>query len=111
MASRVSSTSRVSSKHMNEGTPAQSSIGLPEDEAERHDRQSRTDVSTRVVVAIAEADGIDPMEMDERLHDWVDPDALEAVVDTMDRGHVAFEMGDHRVRVQADGQVFVDGTR
>lgn len=67
-----------------------------------------SEVGTNVVTAIAAAEGIDPTALEERLHDWIDADALDTVVDSMDVGHVEFEMTGHRVRVDADGRVFVD---
>lgn len=35
--------------------------------------------SERVVTAIAEREGVDPVDLDERLYDAVDPDALDAL--------------------------------
>lgn len=64
--------------------------------------------STDVVVAVAKAEGVDPMEMDEQLEGWIDCDALDAVVESIEDGHVEFEMAGHRVHVRANGRVFVD---
>jgi len=94
---------------MNEGTSTRAAGDFRGTEAARFGGEAVTDVSTSVVVAVADADGVDPVEMDERLHDWVDPDALDAVVGSMDSGAVEFEMADHRVRVRADGHVLIDG--
>lgn len=77
-------------------------------EAATPDTESSTGVSTDVVVAIAEREGVDPVDLDDRLHDWIDPDALDAVVATMNHGHVTFEVADHRVRVRSNGRVLVD---
>lgn len=66
------------------------------------------DVSTAVVVALAEAKGLDPLELDEPLHDWLDPDALDAVIESIENGHIAFDAGSHRVRVESDGTITVD---
>lgn len=67
-----------------------------------------SEVSMRVVTAVADAEGVDPVDLDWRLGDWIDPDALQALVASMDDGSVSFRMLDHKVRVQADGQVFVE---
>lgn len=64
-------------------------------------------LNTDVVMRVAEAVGVDPLDLDEKLHDCIDPDALEAVVGSMDVGHVEFEMADRRVHVMADGSVYV----
>lgn len=68
-------------------------------------------VSTSAVIAVATELGIDPREMDEPLHDWIDPDALDALVESMEDGHVSFSMAGHRVRVRADGRISVDDVR
>lgn len=65
-------------------------------------------VSTDVVMTVADAVGVDPLDLEEKLHDCVDPDALEALVGSMDEGSVRFEMADRRVHVRADGTVFVE---
>lgn len=65
-------------------------------------------VATNVVRAVAAARDVDPVDLDERLHDHVDPEALDAVVRSIDDGHVTFAVAGHRVRVDADGAVTVD---
>lgn len=86
---------------------AHTSSGLQGTEAVVAGGTSNSDVSTTIVVAVAEAEGVDPIRMDERLHDWIDPDALERVVRSMDDGHVAFDMADHQVLVGHDGRVSI----
>lgn len=71
-------------------------------------RPDATDVSTTVVLEVAAADDVDPLAMEDTLHDWIDPDALDAVVSSMDEGSVTFTMRGHEVRVDADGTVAVD---
>lgn len=66
------------------------------------------DASTSVVLAVAAELGVDPLEMGPRLHDRLDPDALDALVETMTDGHVEFTMADRRVRVDADGRISVE---
>jgi len=68
-------------------------------------------VSTSAVMAVADRLGVDPREMDEPLHDLVDPDALDTLVASMDDGHVTFTMAGYRVRVRADGRISVEDAR
>lgn len=65
-------------------------------------------LSTVVAVRVADALGVDPLELDERLNDCVDPDALEALVASMETGSVEFEMAGRRVHVDADAAVVVE---
>lgn len=64
-------------------------------------------MSTSVVIAVAEAIGVDPVEMDEPLNEFVDPDALDALVASMDEGRVSFSVAGVDVEVAADGAVTV----
>lgn len=82
------------------------SDGIDQIDPRREDRGPRH-LNTDVVMRVAEAVGVDPLDLDEKLHDCIDPDALEAVVGSMDLGHVEFEMAGRRVHVMADGSVFV----
>lgn len=67
-----------------------------------------SEVSMRIVSAIADAEGVDPLDLEGRLGDWIDPDALQALVTSMDDGVITFQAMDHHVRVEADGRVFVE---
>lgn len=83
----------------------------------RYDRENNTlrihpgetsDVRTAVVFAVAEIEGLDPLEM-KPLYDAVSPDLLEDVA-TADRrvsGDVMFNYYGHRVIVDSDGGVVV----
>lgn len=93
---------------MNDGTSMRASSAPQGTEAVTREVECSTNVSTDVVVAIAEKEGVDPAELDDRLHDWVDPDALDAVVASMDHGHVEFELADYRIRVRSNGRILVD---
>lgn len=93
---------------MNDGTSMRVANNPQGTEAAIREAEGSTNVSTEVVVAIAEKEGIDPMELDDRLHDWVDPDALDAVVASMDHGHVEFELADYRIRVRSNGRILID---
>ena len=69
--------------------------------------------SERVVERVAAAEGTEPTRLEERLHDSVDPDALDAL---FARGSatvtIEFEFGGHAVTVVGDegGSVRVDAT-
>lgn len=69
-------------------------------------------ISTSVVLAIAELDGVDPTEM-ELLYAAVDPDLLDAVhrSDRPDAADVAFDYRGYRVTVDSDGGIVVRGCR
>lgn len=93
---------------MNEPTHRSTAESFGSVDAGNHGGSAFGDVSTTVVIAVAEAEGVDPVSLEDPLHEWVDPDALDAVVESMDGGWVTFDVGDHRVRVDADGTVTVD---
>lgn len=73
-------------------------------------------LSQTVVDAVADVKGIDPADLDERLYDCLDPDALDRLfapveADTADRdGMVVFTMAGCRVEVQSDRVVLVTPT-
>lgn len=66
-------------------------------------------VSVAVVNAVAEAVGADPTELQARLYDSIDPDALDALFrDKYDGtprsgGHVTFQLYGYEVTVHSDG--------
>lgn len=68
---------------------------------------ARTEPSVRVVEAVAAATGADPLEM-APLYDAVDPDALNAILESDAGSRVAFEYAGCDVVVSAEG-VVVDG--
>lgn len=72
--------------------------------------RARTDsICTKVICAIAEAKGVDPLDLDPELVDVVDPDALERLFrygtsgDT--EGRVTFTMAGCEVVVRSTGSV------
>lgn len=93
---------------MNEPTPRSVTDTLQGTEAVNHGGGTYEDVSTTVVIAIADAEGVDPMELKDPLHEWLDPDALDALVESMGSGYVTFDVAGYRVHVDADGTVTVD---
>ncbi|MFC4360019.1 HalOD1 output domain-containing protein [Halobium salinum] len=70
-------------------------------------------LGTAVVEAVAEATGIDPLKLDTRLYDVVDPDGLEQVfgkkADGAIRtgGRLTFELAECEVTVYSEGRVVV----
>ncbi|WP_436910138.1 HalOD1 output domain-containing protein [Halosimplex marinum] len=75
------------------------------------DRDDGTRLSIAVVEAVAEAKGVEPVEMSETLYGTVDPDALDRLFtergDEEFAGRVVFELGAHEVTVQSNGDVLV----
>lgn len=70
-------------------------------------------VSIRVVEAVAERDGIDPLEVSPPLHDAIDTAALDDLfaptsAGRRDDGTVSFTYRGHRVRVDSDGHVALE---
>lgn len=71
-------------------------------------------LSTAVVKAIAEREGIDPLDMDPPLYDVIDPDALNALfAQPADVGDarlegVVFEYNGYEVEVTSDGDVHIE---
>lgn len=66
-------------------------------------------LSTRVVEAVADAVGTDPLELEPPLYHAIDLDALERLVENGSTKLVRFEYVDHTVTVRGDGTVLVDG--
>lgn len=70
-------------------------------------------LGTAVIEAVAEATGIDPLKLDTRLYDVVDPDGLEQVfgkkADGTIRmgGQLTFELAQCDVVIHSEGRVVV----
>jgi len=82
----------------------------------RMDTNTRTDEPTakpslRVVEAVADADGVDPVRLDPPLHSAIDPEALDRLFEPTPTGPragtVRFSYRDHDVTVHPDGTVDV----
>lgn len=65
------------------------------------------DLSTTIIEALATLKGESPLEMDVRLADAVDPDALEQLFDPSpdDVGYLAFPLDGYLVSVRSNGEV------
>lgn len=61
-----------------------------------------------VIVALAEADGSEPRELDYTLTEYVDPEMLTTIVSTGMTGELTFEVPDHEVTVTSAGEVLID---
>lgn len=69
-------------------------------------------ITSEVVAAIADAKGVDPMELDFRLSDYVDPDAIEQLASNPGaEWTLTFSVPDHEVTVVDTGRVVVDEKR
>ena len=75
------------------------------------DRDGETSLSIAVIEAVAEAEGVEPVEMESTLYEAVDPDALDRLFTGREleafAGRVVFELGAHEVTVQSNGDVLV----
>lgn len=73
------------------------------------------EISTTIIEAIAEAEGVSPLSHDVGLRDAVDPDALDRLFEPRGggeplRGLVVFEVRDYVVAAFASGDVIVYGS-
>ncbi len=70
--------------------------------------------SLRVLKRVAEADGIDPVNLEPPLHDVVDTGALDRLFESICRdgstrcGSISFRYREHDVTVHADGRVVLE---
>jgi len=73
---------------------------------------SDSTVTERIVATVAEQKGVAPDELEERLYDAVDPDALSTLVNGSRESPltVSFDYAGHRVTVVSDGELSVDAT-
>lgn len=70
---------------------------------------TQTDIVTRIVKAVAAADGVDPAELDS-LYEYIDPEILEKL-SQQEKGEwsFTFRYSDHQITVTHDAQILVDG--
>jgi len=64
-------------------------------------------LSQAVIYGVAELNGVDPLDLDERLYDCIDPDALDRLFTTGGCGSLQFTMAGCHVDVSADRRVSV----
>lgn len=62
------------------------------------------DVVAEIVTAVADSEGVDPTELDRRLYEAIDPDALTTLVDDAPESGltIGFDYTGYRVTVVAD---------
>lgn len=67
-------------------------------------------VTVEIVSAIADREGIDPMDLEPPLYDAIDPDALTAITDAHPATELtlSFNYVGYRVTVIADGEPIVE---
>ena len=65
-----------------------------------------TDYTAEVLQVVADREGVDPSELPVPLNDVVDPDALNAVLESGD-AHVTFEYYGYRITVDSEAEVDV----
>lgn len=71
---------------------------------------SEKPLCTRVVEAVASAEGTFPRELNFVLHDHVDTDALELLGESgKENWELSFEVPNHAITVRSDGTIRVDG--
>lgn len=65
---------------------------------------------TKVITAVAERKGIDPIDLTPPLHSAIDPDALEALFSERDNGfvHVEFTYAGVGVTIEGEGNVEIE---
>lgn len=75
-----------------------------------YDRKTSQSLSVSIIRAVATVAGVDPLSLQPRLYDVVDPDALETLV-TSNTAHsnvqVTFEFGAYRITVTQNGEIIV----
>lgn len=64
-------------------------------------------LSTKVLEAVAEREGVSLSDLSSPLYDVVDPDALDSLF-TADEGYLVFPYCGYRVTVSASGTVEID---
>jgi hypothetical protein len=66
---------------------------------------------SEVVEALADAEGVEPTELEYAIHEYIDPEALDGLLEAGDSYcRVEFAVADHVVTVDRDGTIHVDGT-
>jgi hypothetical protein len=70
---------------------------------------AQTDIISEVIEAVAEADGMEPTELD-MLHEYIDPSILRKLAE-QERAEwsLTFQYSDHQVTVTDQSQILVDG--
>lgn len=78
-----------------------------------HHLTAEESVSTAVIEGVAQLKGVDPVDLDVCLHNYVDPSALDSLFDSGDNrlplrdGRVSFTMADCRIEIEGTRTVAV----
>ena len=77
----------------------------------RHERNCDETLSDSIVEALAAVENVEPYELDVRLYDSLDPEALDRLYETTAEGserlRLAFTVGGYEVVVTDDDQILV----
>lgn len=78
----------------------------------RYDPNSEDQLAIVIVRSVATAANVDPLDLDQRLYEVIDPDALAQLFPEFGErggtsGRVAFDFCDHTVVVHSDGWIEV----
>lgn len=68
---------------------------------------STESVTAQIIWTVADETNSDPLDLP-ALHDAVDPDSLEMLIEGMSEGAIAFTYADRSITVRADGVVDVE---
>ena len=68
-------------------------------------------LNATIITAIAEAEGVDPMDLEYSIYEYIDLDAVEALLEGA-RGPtlLEFSVDDHTVTAHSNGTITVDDT-
>ncbi|MFC7096377.1 HalOD1 output domain-containing protein [Halobaculum marinum] len=73
---------------------------------------AETAIPLAVVEAIATSRGVEPLELEFSLHDWIDGDVLNALSSLAGEDwHFEFVVDGQRVALDGGGDILVDGER
>ena len=65
----------------------------------------------QTIRSIADAKGVDPIDLDIAIQNWVDTDALRQLVEHPSDGwRVQFDLPEHTITITGEGTILVDGT-
>jgi hypothetical protein len=69
-------------------------------------------ITSDIVAAIADAEGVERSQLDYRLYDYVDPDAIEQLASgPQNSWTLTFDVPNHEVTVTDTGRIVVDEKR
>ena len=99
----IEDTSPGASRTPSDGTDAQT-------HEFRYDRSSDQSITVSVINAVAAVSGVDPCELQPRLYDVIDPDALDRLLTTGPTAgdvRVTFRFGNAEVTLTQAGEIIV----